>query len=49
MALKMDTVDAAKDRKREQETLYILQNSNLMKQIAESAKTHSKRKGQNRP
>jgi antitoxin YefM len=41
----MDTVNAAKDRKREQETLYVLQNSDLMKQIAESAQIHSERKG----
>lgn len=38
-------VIGADDWEREQETLYILQNSSLMKQIAESATTHSERKG----
>ena len=30
---------------REQETLFVLQNSGLMKQIAESARTHAERSG----
>ena len=38
-------VMSAEDWEREQETLYILQNSSLMKQLAESAKTHIERKG----
>lgn len=38
-------VISADDWEREQETLYILQNSNLMKQIAESMETHKKDKG----
>ena len=33
-------VVSAEDWEREQETLYVLQNSSLMKQIAESARTH---------
>ena len=33
-------VISAEDWEREQETLYVLQNSNLMHQIAESAKSH---------
>jgi antitoxin YefM len=31
---------SAEDWEREQETLYVLQNSSLMKQIAESTKDH---------
>ncbi|MEX1196394.1 MAG: type II toxin-antitoxin system Phd/YefM family antitoxin [Pseudohongiellaceae bacterium] len=38
-------VMSAEDWEREQETLYILQNSSLMHQLAESAITHSERKG----
>lgn len=38
-------VMSADDWEREQETLYILQNSSLMKQIAESMATHSKGSG----
>jgi antitoxin YefM len=34
-------VMSAEDWEREQETLYILQNSDLMRQIANSAATHS--------
>lgn len=33
------------DWRQEQETLYVLQNSSLMKQISQSSKTHSKGKG----
>jgi len=33
-------VISAEDWEREQETLYVLQNSSLMNQIAESLKTH---------
>jgi len=33
------------DYEQEQETLFILQNSSLMKQIGESLKTHDKGKG----
>lgn len=36
---------SAEDWEREQETLYILQNSDLMKQIADSLATHGKKKG----
>lgn len=36
---------SANDWKREQETLYALQNSNLMKQIADSTATHTRRDG----
>ena len=36
---------SADDWEREQETLYILQNNDLMKQIAASAATHAKNKG----
>jgi hypothetical protein len=32
-------------RGRDQETLYVLQNPHLMKQIAESIRTHEKRAG----
>ena len=38
-------VMSAEDWERDQETLYILQNSSLMKQIDESASTHAKRSG----
>ncbi|MDZ7785259.1 MAG: type II toxin-antitoxin system Phd/YefM family antitoxin [Halioglobus sp.] len=38
-------VISAEDWEREQETLYILQSSGLMQQLAESAKTHTERKG----
>lgn len=38
-------VISAADWEREQETLYVLQNSSLMQQLAESAKTHIARKG----
>ncbi len=34
-------VISAEDWEREQETLYVLQNSSLMKQINESLKTHN--------
>ncbi len=36
---------SADDWEREQETLYILQNNDLMKQIAASATTNAKNKG----
>jgi antitoxin YefM len=36
---------SAEDWEREQETLYVLQNSELMKQIAGSLATHNKQKG----
>ena len=35
----------AEDWAREQETLYILQNNDLMKQLATSSATHSKKNG----
>jgi antitoxin YefM len=38
-------VISAEDWEREQETLHVLQNSKLMQQIAESAKTHAERNG----
>ncbi|MEE8342644.1 MAG: type II toxin-antitoxin system Phd/YefM family antitoxin [Gammaproteobacteria bacterium] len=38
-------VVSAEDWEREQETLYVLQNSALMQQIAASMATHSKGKG----
>ena len=38
-------VISAEDWEREQETLYILQNSSLMKQIADSMVTHSSDRG----
>ncbi|MCD6118100.1 type II toxin-antitoxin system Phd/YefM family antitoxin [bacterium] len=38
-------VISAEDWEREQETLYVLQNSFLMKQISESLKTHNKSEG----
>lgn len=36
---------SAEDWEREQETLYVLQNCSLMRQIAESARTHAERSG----
>lgn len=38
-------VISAEDWDREQETLYVLQTSSLMRQLAESVKTHTERKG----
>ena len=38
-------VVSAEDWEREQETLYVLQNSSLMKQISESMATHLEKKG----
>lgn len=38
-------VVSAEDWEREQETLYVLQNTNLMKQISESNRTHTARSG----
>jgi len=38
-------VIGAEDWEREQETLYVLQNTSLMQQLAESVKTHSEREG----
>ena len=38
-------VVSAEDWEREQETLYVLQNSDLMKQIAGSIATHTKNQG----
>lgn len=38
-------VMSAEDWEREQETLYVLQNSDLMKQIGESLNTHGQHKG----
>lgn len=38
-------VMSADDWEREQETLYVLQNSSLMKQIAGSTNTHAQRTG----
>ena len=38
-------VVSADDWEREQETLFVLQNSDLMRQIAESLRTHEKRAG----
>lgn len=38
-------VISANDWEREQETLYVLQNSSLMQQIAESLATHTQGKG----
>ena len=38
-------VISAEDWEREQETLYVFQNSSLMKQIAESIETHKSGKG----
>ena len=36
---------SADDWERDQETLYVLQNNSLMKQIANSMKTHNKQAG----
>ncbi len=36
---------SAEDWEREQETLYVLQNSELMRQIAESSATHTNQQG----
>ncbi|MCP4696434.1 MAG: type II toxin-antitoxin system Phd/YefM family antitoxin [Gammaproteobacteria bacterium] len=38
-------VISAKDWEREQETLFVLQNTSLMRQIVESARTHAERSG----
>lgn len=38
-------VVSADDWERQQETLYVLQNSDLMKQISESLDTHVRRNG----
>ena len=38
-------VMSADDWEREQETLYVLQNTNLMKQIADSLSSHGENKG----
>ena len=38
-------VMSAEDWERDQETLYVLQNSSLMRQIAESSATHAARTG----
>ncbi|NJM67925.1 MAG: type II toxin-antitoxin system Phd/YefM family antitoxin [Acaryochloris sp. RU_4_1] len=38
-------VVSAEDWEREQETLYVLQSSNLMKQISDSMTTHMQRQG----
>lgn len=38
-------VISAEDWEREQETLYVLQNRSLIKQIADSMATHTKRQG----
>ncbi|GAB6057517.1 type II toxin-antitoxin system Phd/YefM family antitoxin [Desulfonatronum parangueonense] len=38
-------VMSAEDWERDQETLYILQNTSLMKQISEAARTHAERSG----
>ena len=38
-------VISAEDWERDQETLYVLQNNSLMKQIAASSATHAKGKG----
>lgn len=38
-------VVSAEDWEREQETLYVLQNNDLMQQIAASMATHAKEKG----
>ena len=38
-------VVSAEDWERDQETLYVLQNTSLMRQIAESAVTHAERTG----
>jgi antitoxin YefM len=38
-------VISVEDWEREQETLYVLQNTDLMRQIAKSSETHAKGKG----
>ncbi len=38
-------VMSAEDWERDQETLYVLQNTSLMRQIAESSATHASRTG----
>lgn len=38
-------VISAEDWETEQETLYVLQNSSLMQQIADSTKTHAQKNG----
>lgn len=38
-------VVSAEDWEREQETLYVLQNKDLMKQISTSLATHTRKKG----
>ena len=38
-------VISAEDWERDQETLYVLQNTSLMNQLSDSIKTHSKKKG----
>jgi len=38
-------VISAEDWERDQETLYVLQNTSLMRQIAESSATHNAHKG----
>lgn len=38
-------VISAEDWEREQETLYVLQNNSLMKQISDSLRTHTKGSG----
>ena len=38
-------VISAEDWEREQETLHVLKNKDLMQQIADSLQTHSQRKG----
>lgn len=38
-------VISADDWEREQETLYVLQNNSLMKQISEASDSHAKNKG----
>ena len=38
-------VVSAEDWEREQETLYVLQNSDLMRQIADSLATHDQKQG----
>ena len=42
-------VVSAEDWEREQETLYVLQNSDLMKQISKSITTHTTRQGGYKP
>ena len=43
--LKSFVVVSTDDGEREQETLYVLQNQSLMRQIAASSTTHAQRKG----